>query len=285
MTSYGVATPRTRLQRATIHLLLIAVTALFMLPLFWMVVTSLKSVPQILTYPPVYIPNPVMWRNYADALTFLPFGTFFQNTFIVAAGVILGDLISCSLVAYGFARLRFPGRDTLFLILVSTMMVPFAVKLLPLFLIFKSLGWINTYLPLIVPSFFGTPYFIFLMRQFFRSIPQDLVDAARIDGASEVRIWWQLMLPLSKPVLITVAIFAFQGVWNDFLAPLVYLNDQSKWTVALGLNALVSQSGESVELWHWLMAASTTALLPMVVIFALAQRFFVQSVAVTGLKG
>lgn len=275
---------QTRIGHLLVHVILIASCALFMLPIFWMLVTSLKSLPQIVVFPPIYIPDPIVWQNYIDALTFRRFDLFFQNTFVISFFVIVGDVLSCSLIAYGFARLRFPGRDGLFLVLISTMMVPFAVRLLPLFLLFKALGWINTFMPLIVPSFFGTAYFVFLLRQFFRSIPQELVDAARIDGASELRIWAQIMLPLSRPALVVVAIFAFQFVWNDFLAPLVFLNSESKWTVALGLNSLVSQSGESVELWHWLMAASAAAILPMVIIFAFAQRYFIQSIAVTGMK-
>ena len=276
---------RARTSRFLIHACLIAVCVVFMLPFYWMVLTSVKELPQIVTSPPVFIPKPIAWHNYIDALTFLPFGRFFGNTFVIAFFVIVGDLLSCSFIAYGFARLRFPGRDFLFIVLISTMMVPFAVRLLPLFLIFKSLGWINTYLPLIVPAYFGTPFFIFLVRQFYRSIPQDLVDAARIDGASEIGIWWRIMLPLSKPVLIVVAIFAFQQTWNDFLAPLIYLNDKEKWTVALGLNGLVGTGGQTVEQWNWLMAASTAAIIPMLIIFAVAQRYFVEGVTLTGMKG
>lgn len=276
---------RTLLSHTLTHAVLITATALFMLPFFWMIITSVKTKPQVLTYPPIYIPDPIVWRNYIDALTFLPFGRYFLNTLTIAVFVILGDLLSCTLVGYGFARLRFPGRDALFMVLISTMMVPFAVRLLPLFLIFKQLGWINTFYPLIVPAFFGTPFFIFLVRQFFRGIPQDLVDAARIDGASEIGIWWRIMLPLARPVIVVIIIFAFQQVWNDFLAPLVYLSDNTKYTVALGLNALVSQSGEATELWHWLMAASLAVISPMVVIFAVGQRYFVQGIALTGIKG
>ena len=276
---------RTQITHSFIHLTLIIIVAAFMLPFFWMIVTSLKSKPQVLTYPPVYIPNPIVLRNYPDALTFLPFGRYFLNTLTIAVLVIIGELLSCTIVGYGFARLRFPGRDALFLIVISTMMVPFAVRLLPLFLIFKQLDWINTFKPLIVPAFFGTPFFIFLARQFFRGIPQDLVDAARIDGASEIGIWWRIMMPLARPVVIVIVIFSFQQVWNDFLAPLVYLSDNSKYTVALGLNAMVSQSGEASELWHWLMAASLTVIAPMALIFAVGQRYFVQGIALTGIKG
>lgn len=276
---------RYRLGHLILHGLLIAMAAMFLLPLYWMVVTSLKAMTQVIASPPIWFPNPIVWKNYLDALTFLPFGQFFQNTFVIAFFVVVGDLLSCSWVAYGFARIRFPGRDLLFFILLATMMVPFAVRLIPLFLIFKNLNWINTYLPLIVPSFFGTPFFIFLLRQFFRTIPQDLVDAARIDGASEIGIWWSIMLPLSKPALITVAILAFQSVWNDFLAPLVFLNDDTKWTVALGINALMSPSGQAIELWNWLMAASTAAILPMLLIFVFGQRYFVEGITLTGMKG
>lgn len=275
---------KTALRHGAIHTALIFATAVFMLPLFWMVITSLKSKAQVLAYPPIYLPRPINWSNYVDALTFLPFGRFLNNTLLIAVFVIVGELVSSTLVAYGFARFRFPGRDLLFLVLVTTMMVPFAVCLVPLFLIYKRLGWINTFLPLIVPHFFGTPFSIFLVRQFFRGIPQDIVDAARIDGATELGIWWRIMLPLSRPALIAVAVLAFQRVWNDFLAPLVYLNSQKKWTVALGLNALMSHSGEASELWHWLMAASLAVTVPMVILFAFCQRYFVQGITFTGMK-
>jgi ABC-type glycerol-3-phosphate transport system permease component len=184
-------------------------------------------------------------------------------------------------VAYGFARYRFPGRDFLFMVLLSTMMVPFIVRLVPLFVLFKNLGWINTFLPLVVPSFFGTPLYIFLMRQFFLTIPGELLDAARIDGCSEIGIWWRIMLPLARPVMAAVAILSFQTTWNDFLGPLVFLQKNEVRTVIIGLNGLM---GMFVE-WNLVMAAVVAVVLPMILVFFVFQRFFIKGIAVTGLKG
>jgi ABC-type glycerol-3-phosphate transport system permease component len=196
--------------------------------------------------------------------------------------VVIGEVLSCSFVAYGFARLRFPGRDALFAVVLSTMMVPFVVRLVPLFLLFRDWGWINTFYPLIVPYFFaGTPFFIFLLRQFYRSIPEDLADAARVDGASEFGIWLRIMVPLSQPALAAVAIFAFQNVWNDFMAPLVFLRDNSVKTVMLGIYSLVGIVPE----WPPVMAAVVVVTIPMIIIFFFFQNFFVEGVTVTGMKG
>lgn len=276
---------RIRVSNGLVHTLLI-VGAIFMLfPLFWMIVTSLKTLPQTRAYPPMFIPDPPIWRNYIDALTMLPFHLFFRNTFIISIAIVIGELLASSFVAYGFARLSFPGRDFLFLILVSTLMVPFIVRLVPLFIIFQKLGWINTFLPLIVPHYFGTAFFVFLMRQFYLSIPEDLLDAARVDGASEFRIWWRIMLPLSRPALLVVGILSFQQAWNDFLAPLIYLNDTEKFTAALGLAHMLSQSGASTEFWNLLMAVATTMVIPVVILYILGQRYIVQGMVLTGIKG
>ncbi|MBI4587300.1 MAG: carbohydrate ABC transporter permease [Candidatus Rokubacteria bacterium] len=248
-----------------------------------MVATSLKSLPEIAAYPPTWLPGRPQVGNYVDALTHQPFGLFFRNSLIVAAGTILGDLLAASLVAYGFARFRFPGRDVLFVILLSTMMVPFVVRLVPLFVIFQKLGWVNTFYPLIVPHWFGTPFFIFLMRQFFLTIPAELAESARIDGASEFAIWWRIMLPLTRPALLVIAIFSFQYTWNDFLAPLIFLNDTSMKTVTLGLYSMIGFSGQ--ESWNWIMAAATAIGLPVVVVFYLFQRQFIQGVTISGVKG
>ncbi|HBY97921.1 MAG: carbohydrate ABC transporter permease [Ardenticatenaceae bacterium] len=276
---------RRRLSRGAIHLLLILGAVVVLFPLFWMLNTSLKPLPQTRAYPPVFIPHPFVWRNYIDALTLLPFQIFFRNTLIISIAVIIGELLSSSFVAYGFARLSFPGRDILFLLLVSTMIIPFIVRLVPLFLIFKKLGWINTFLPLIVPSYFGTAFFIFLMRQFYLTIPEDLLDAARVDGANEFTIWWRVMVPLSKPALMVVAVLAFQHTWNDFLAPLIYLNDTDKFTAALGLVSMLSQSGASTEYWNYLMAVATTMVAPLLVLYVIGQRYLVQGIVLTGIKG
>lgn len=254
-------------------------------PLYWMVATSLKLLPETRQYPPVWFPLPPRWGNYAEALRFQPFARYFLNSFIIAAPVVAGDTLVSSFVAYGFARLRFPGRDALFMVLVSTMMVPFIVRLVPLFLIFQHLHWINTYWPLIVPPLFGTPFHIFLLRQFYRTLPGDLAEAARLDGATELGIWWRVYLPLSKAALATVALFAFQQSWNDFLAPLIFLNDNDKYTVALGLANMLSQSGASTQYWNLLMASATMTVVPMIVLFVVFQRYFVRGIALSGVKG
>lgn len=264
-------------------LTILAMIVLF--PLFWMVSTSLKTLDEISVFPPIFIPPNPAWENYPDALTFQPFFMFARNTIVITGLYICGNLLSSSLVAYGFARLRFPGRRVLFTVMLSTLMMPLIIRLVPLFLIFRSFGWVNTPLPMVVPAFFGEAFFIFLMYQFYRNIPQDLLDAARIDGASELRIWWRVMLPLSKPALITVIIFSFQYSWNDFLAPLIFLTRTESWTLSLGLVAFTAGAGESVAYWHWLMAAATTMVLPMVIIFLFAQRHFIGSAISSGVKG
>lgn len=251
-----------------------------------MLSTSLKPIHQIDVYPPVYIPDSISWNAYVRVFTFMPFHIYFFNTTVIAIFVVVGEVASASFVAYGFARLRAPGRNVLFVVMISTMIVPMAVRLLPTYLLFKSFGWVNTYFPLIVPAFFGTPYFIFFARQFYRTIPQDLSDAARIDGASEMRIWWQIMIPLTAPVLIAIGIFSFANVWNDFLYPLVFINDQAKWTLSLALNALTdSAEGDSEPMWHVLMASAVLSIAPMVLVFGIAQRYFTEGVTLTGIKG
>jgi multiple sugar transport system permease protein len=266
-----------------IYLILIILVLILMIPYIWMVSTAMKSLAQASRWPPSLIPNPIVWENFSNALfTWLPFHIFFRNTILVGIFVVVGEVLSCSFVAYGFARLRFPGRDILFAIVLSTMMVPFVVRLVPLFLLYRNLGWINTLYPLIVPAFFaGTPFFIFLLRQFYRTIPDELSDAARIDGASDYQIWWRLIVPLSKPALAAIAIFAFQDVWNDFLGPLVFLRDTNVKTVMLGIYSLVGMVPE----WPPVMAAVTVVTLPMLLIFFFFQRFFIEGITVTGMKG
>jgi multiple sugar transport system permease protein len=271
--------------RIATYAVLVLGAFLMLFPLFWMLSTSLKLLPDTRAYPPIWWPVPSHWQNYPEALTFQPFARYFGNSLFIAVAVVVADLISCSFIAYGFARLRFPGRDFLFMLLVSTMMIPFIVRLVPLFLVFQQLKWVNTYWPLIVPSFFGTPFFIFLIRQFFLTIPGDLAEAARIDGANEIRIWWNIYLPLSGPALAVVAIFAFQQTWNDFLAPLIFINDTEKFTAALGLAHMLSQSGASTEYWNLIMAAATITVMPMVILFVTTQRYFVRGVALSGIKG
>jgi len=222
-------------RRLIIYLLLVLGSAVFLLPLFWALSSSLKPDYQVLDFPPRWIPDPIRWQNYPEALTYVPFGRYALNTLTIAAGAIFGNLLSCTLVAYGFARLRARGKNVLFIIMLSTMMLVDPVRIIPMYLEFNALGWIDSFLPLIVPAFFGSPFYIFLLRQFFLNIPRELEDAARIDGASRLQILWQIILPISRPALAAVAIFNFQGVWNDFLPPLVFLQTQTNYTIALGL--------------------------------------------------
>jgi multiple sugar transport system permease protein len=268
---------------AALYLLLSALGALFILPIVWMVSTSLKPLDQLNRWPPEWIPRPFVWSNYPEALTFLPFGRYFANSVFVAGAAIVGTLLSCTIVAYGFARIPFPGRDALFLVLISTIMLPATVRLIPTFLLYNEIGWLNTYLPLIVPSFVGNPFSIFLLRQFFRSIPEELADAARIDGCSEIGILARLFVPLSGPALAVITIFTFQQEWNDFMGPLVYLNEERLRTLALGLYYFLSFEG--VTHWNEMMAAATVMVLPILLVFAFFQRYFIQGVTLTGIKG
>jgi multiple sugar transport system permease protein len=262
--------------------LAIAVAGLFLLPLFWMISSSLKPDYQVLESPPRWLPDPVRWANYPEALTYVPFGRYALNTLFIAVMTIIGHALSCTLVAYAFARLRAPGKDALFVILLATMMLPYPVTMVPIYVGFNWLGWVNSFKPLIVPAFFGSAFYIFLLRQFFLTLPPELEDAARVDGASTLQILWYIILPISRPAIATVAIFTFQASWNDFLAPLIYLHDQSKYTISLGLNFF--RSSYDVR-WGYLMAASLVTMLPVIVIFFLAQKQFIKGITVTGLKG
>lgn len=275
---------RARLVRAASYLVLLAGSALFLLPLFWQVTTSLKTPVDTLRWPPVWLPAPPQWGNYAEVFERFPFFVYAGNSLFISAMVILGTTLSSSLAAYGFARLRMPGRDAIFVLLLATLMLPGVVLVIPQFVMFQRLQWINTYNPLIIPAFFGSPFFIFLFRQFFLSIPRELEDAARMDGASYLRIWGQIMMPLAWPALIAVAIYSFVGTWNDFLGPLIYLSDQEKYTVAVALRYLSGGMRSRPE-YHLLMAAATLSILPSIALFFLAQRWFIQGQVFTGVKG
>jgi ABC-type glycerol-3-phosphate transport system permease component len=254
-----------------------------MLPLLWMVSSSFKLQQRVFQMPPQLIPNPFRPQNYVDALTYKPFHIYFRNTAFIVAMHEIAVLWAASFCAYGFARMRFVGRELWFGVVLATMMVPYAVMLVPNFVIFTGLHWIDTFLPLIVPPFFGGgAFYIFLLRQFFRTIPEELADAARIDGCNEFAIYARIMMPLAKPALTTVAIFTFIGAWNDFMGPLLYLNSPERFTVSIGLSAFRSVLNTR---WDLLMAASTATTLPIIIVFFLAQRYFVQGVVMTGLKG
>ncbi len=257
---------------------------IIMIPFFWMVSTSLKTAGDVYLYPPKWIPNPMQFVNYKTVVDLVPLGRFAFNSAFIVTMVMIGTLLSCSFSAYGFARLRAPGRDFIFLIILATMMLPGAVTLVPTYIAFNHLGWINSFKPLIVPAFFGSPFFLFLLRQFYLSIPRELEESARIDGASSYRIWWDLMLPLTKPALATVAVFTFFGTYNDFFGPLIYLSDQSKQTVAVALSYF-SGSPTAGPQMHLLMAMTLLATIPSLIVFLFAQRYFVQSIVTTGLKG
>lgn len=275
-------TQQRRWSRLGVYALLALGTVVFMLPFYWMVISSLKPSYAVLKIPPDWLPIPPRWENFPEALTYVPFGRYALNTLFVTAFSVIGTLFSSTLVAYGFARLRAPGKNFLFLLLLATMMLPYPVTMVPVFVIFSKLGWINTFLPLILPTFLGVPFYIFLLRQFFMTIPRELEDAARIDGANTLQIIWHVIVPLSKPALAAVAIFTFQATWNDFLAPLIYLNDQSRYTISLGLSFF--RSTYQVN-WAYLMAASLVTMLPIIVVFFLAQRVFIQGITLTGIKG
>jgi multiple sugar transport system permease protein len=264
------------------HALLILLATMFALPFVWLVSTSLKPPAQLFRLPPEWVPNPVMWANYQRATTFIPFFLYLKNTLYITCFNVIATLISCSLAAYGFARIRWPGRDVLFLILVGTLMIPYPVTLIPTFVIFRDLGWIGTPHPLTWPAFTGNAFFIFLLRQFYLTIPQELSAAAKIDGASEFQIYWRIILPLARPALAAVALFTFMNNWNDFLGPLIYLNDQDQYTLAIGLYGFLSRVRTE---WGPLMAAATIMISPVIVLFFLTQRTFIQGITLTGIKG
>jgi ABC-type glycerol-3-phosphate transport system permease component len=262
--------------------LLWSVAILFLIPLLWMLSSSLKPTYQIFETPPRWIPNPPRWENYTEALTTLPFALYIRNTAVITLLTIIGHLISCTLIAYAFARLRAPGRDALFVVMLATMMLPYPVTMTPLYVIFNRLGWINTILPLTAPAFFGSAFYVFLMRQFFMTIPRDFEDAARIDGANTLQIIGRIMAPMAMPALATVTIFTFQATWNDFLAPLIYLQRPELYTVTLGLQFFRSTYTTN---WAYLMAASLVTTLPVIVVFFAAQRYFIEGITLSGVKG
>lgn len=263
------------------YALLIGAAVLFLAPLYWMIASSLKAEYDVFARPPVWWPSPPRWQNYREALTVLPFGRYAVNTVIIAVFSVVGYTLSCTLAAYGFARLRAPGRNFLFIVLLATLMLPYPVVMIPQYVIFSKLGLVNTFWPLILPAFLGSPFYIFLLRQYFLQIPPELEDAARIDGASLGQTIWYIIFPLARPAMAVVAIFAFQAAWNDFLAPLIYLQDQSKYTLMLGLSFF--RSSFQVN-WAYLMAASLTVALPVIILFFIAQREFIEGITLGSVK-
>ncbi len=270
--------------RILLYFMLIAVSLWFLAPLFWMFMSSFMPLEQVGVFPVEWIPRVWQPENYTEALRFWNFGTTFRNTMLVTILSLVGDICSCTIVAYGFARFRFPYRDTLFLILLATLMLPFAVRLIPVYAVYEEIGWIDTFYPLIVPNFFGNAFYIFICRQFFLGIPQDLLDAAKIDGAGEVRIFTQVMIPLAKPAIVVIAILSFQNSWNDFLGPLIYLKDPELHTLAIGLYKFTSLPGQG-GIYNQQMAASVMMVIPVLVVFFLFQKQFIQGANISGMKG
>ncbi len=270
------------LEKALIYFILLSGAVILMIPLWWMITTSIKHPKEVFAFPPTLWPDTVQWHNYIEIFDKAPFALYIFNTSYVVVMDLIGTVLTASMVGYAFARLRWRGRDIFFLITLATMMLPGAVTMIPRFLIFNEMGWVDTFRPLWVPAFFGYPFFIFLMRQFYATLPHELDAAARIDGASEFGVWWRILVPLTKPALAACGIFTFNATWNDFLGPLIYLSSASKKTLALGLWIF---RGPHRTDWHYLMAASMVAMIPVLVIFFFAQKYFIQGVTFTGIKG
>lgn len=279
-----------RANRVIASICLVVLSGVFLFPFLWLISTALKPLDETMKTPPEWIPSKFMWSNFVDAVThgheslgYYPFAVYAQNTIVLCLLIVAGTVASNSIVAYSFARLKWPGRDIAFGLTLATMMVPFPVLMVPTFALFRHLDWIGTFRPIWVPAWFGSAFSIFLLRQFFKTIPWELTEAAKLDGASEWRIFRSVVVPLSKPVLAVVALFAFMGAWNDFLGPLIYLLDQKTFTLSLGLQFYQSQAGGTQ--WNLLMAASTIVIAPVIVLFFFTQKLFVQGIAITGLKG
>jgi multiple sugar transport system permease protein len=269
------------LRRSLPHIPLLLLGVFFFLPFLWMISTSLKSATEVFSNPPHIIPRVFVWQNYVLALERAPFLTYTRNTLLYSLAVTLGFLLSSPLVAYSVSRIDWKGGKILFPIILSTMLLPYPVTMIPLFMVFQKLHWVGGYAPLIIPAFTGGAFYIFLLRQFFLTIPTSLLDAAHIDGASEVRIYRSIMLPLCMPALTSVGIFSFLAAWSDFLGPLVYLTKQTNYTLSLGLHAFMAS--HTVE-WHYLMAISVLFTVPIVILFFFSQRYFIEGIATTGMK-
>lgn len=274
---------RERLWLIVLQIIMTVAVISFLIPTLWMVSSSLKHTTEVFVHPIVWIPENPQWRNYIKIFDELPFGIFIKNTVIVTGGAVLGTVISSIMVGYSFARLRWPGRNFFFALMISTMMLPAVVTLIPLFIEFRWFGWIDTFRPLIVPFWFATStLYVFLIHQFFRGLPKELEEAALIDGANRIQILARILLPLSKPVLATIVVFSIIQHYNDFMSPLIYLNSMDHWTLALGIRAI---NDSNVKNWELVFAAGTLMFTPVFMLFVFAQRFFVQGIALTGFGG
>jgi ABC-type glycerol-3-phosphate transport system permease component len=256
---------------------------IMLMPFVWLVSSSFKAANKIYVFPPQLIPDPFRWQNYVEVFTAVPVLTYTRNTLIITIFATIGTVIVAILAGYAFARLRFRGRDTIFALLLATLMLPFVVIMIPVYVMFSKIGWVNTLLPLIVPAYFGDAFSIFLLRQFFRTIPLELEDAARIDGASRPRVLFQIMVPLARPAIIVVTIQSILGEWNAFVQPLVFLTKRNMWTLALGLNSL--QRFETGRDWtHYMMVLGVFMVVPVIILYFVAQREFIQGIVLTGMK-
>ena len=267
----------------TSRLVMIIVLALFSLPLYWMLISALKSPTELAEFPPTLFPRELHFQNFADAVSVMPFWTFFRNSLLITISVVVLSVISNFIVAYGFSCIDWPGRDKVFYIVLATLFLPFPVTLIPMFDMWASLGYVNTWVPLILPAMFGGGFFTFLLRQFMTQIPKDMLDAARVDGASEWKIAWKIVFPTARPAVTVIAIFSAVGTWNDFMGPLLYLQDQSKQTLAIGMQVFRTVNSQDVP-FNLLMAASFLVLLPLIILFFLFQRYFISGITLGGFK-
>ncbi|MGN0971245.1 MAG: carbohydrate ABC transporter permease [Aristaeellaceae bacterium] len=270
------------ISRTLTHAVLILLGTFFLLPFLWMLSTALKPNEQLYASPPVWIPHPMVWENFKRATEFIPFFSYMRNSFGVAVMDVIGTVIACPLAAYGLSRLEWKGRDLLFFVTIAVMMIPTEVTMVPTFILYSKMNLVGTYIPLFIQSFFGRPFMIFLLRQFFMNLPRDLEDAARIDGAGELKIYSQIILPLVVPGILTVALFRFMNSWNDFIGPLLYLNKEELYTLPIGLQMFTTQYKTE---WQMLMAASLMTTLPVVFIYFLVQKRFIEGITFSGIKG
>ncbi len=275
---------RNLIKNIILHTILIVLSFCFVFPFLWMLFTALKTPQELLKGTAVFFPEEPQWENFVKAITSIPFFKYLKNSLLIVVLVIIGTLFSSTTAAYAFARLRWKGRDKWFIIMLATMMIPIQVILIPTYVMYAKIGWLGTRIPLILPAFFGggAVFYIFLLRQFFKGIPKELSESAMMDGAGHLQIFLKIMLPLSKPAIITVALFTFMATWNDYFGPLIYLSNPDHWTLALGLRAFQMQFGGRYEL---MMAASILIMLPTLLIFFFTQKTFVQGITFTGIKG
>jgi multiple sugar transport system permease protein len=281
---HGLASRRFRTlgRRSISHFFLLVGCIIMAFPFIWMVLSSLKTEPEIFIFPPRWLPAAPQWSNYIRVMEAMPFGWFIYNSFKISILGVIGQLLSCSLAAYAFARIRFPGREAVFMVWLACLMIPYQVTLIPQYLLFRNFGWLDTHYPLFLPHFFGGVFGTFLLRQFFLTIPNELEDAAVIDGSSRFGIYWRIFLPLAKPALATLAVFIFMSQWNNLLGPVVYLNTYEKMTLTVGLAFF---RGQYTTQWALLMAGAVISVIPIIILYAVAQQYFVRGVVLSGLKG